>query len=82
VLTEWGTGGDNRGSPGRSTAICMAAEAGDLMAIGGWESEHVLMNRYYRSGAEHTCSGLAKSRAARPGPTAGDQPARRHLQEA
>jgi hypothetical protein len=31
---------------------------GELMALGGWENENTVRNRYYRSGEEHTTSGL------------------------
>jgi hypothetical protein len=36
------------------------ATPGELMALGGWESEETVAQRYYRSGAEHTRSGLAR----------------------
>lgn len=35
-------------------------DTGELMAVGGWESETVVRNRYYRHGKEHTKSALAK----------------------
>lgn len=35
------------------------ADAGVLMALGGWENLATVENRYYRSGAEHTTRGLA-----------------------
>jgi integrase len=35
------------------------ADAGVLMALGGWESKATVENRYYRSGREHTKRGLA-----------------------
>lgn len=34
--------------------------AGELMAIGGWESEEVVRGRYYNVGKEHRDSALAK----------------------
>ncbi|MBC9733858.1 hypothetical protein [Nocardioides marmotae] len=36
------------------------ADPGVLMALGGWENEATVLNRYYRSGAEHTLRGLAR----------------------
>lgn len=30
-----------------------------LMALGGWENEATVLNRYYRTGVEHTLRGLA-----------------------
>lgn len=36
--------------------------AGELMAIGGWENETVVKNRYYKSGEEHVLSAAAKYR--------------------
>lgn len=38
--------------------------SGELMAVGGWESEQVVRNRYYRSGREHFISALEKVRQA------------------
>ena len=35
------------------------ATPGQLMAIGGWENEQTVKSRYYRTGKEHTDSGLA-----------------------
>lgn len=35
------------------------ADPGVLMALGGWENEATVLNRYYRTGAEHTRRGLA-----------------------
>jgi integrase len=35
------------------------ADAGELMALGGWESKATVENRYYKSGEEHTQRGLA-----------------------
>ena len=35
------------------------ADPGVLMALGGWENEATVQNRYYRTGAEHTRRGLA-----------------------
>ena len=29
------------------------------MAIGGWENEQTVKSRYYKTGKEHTDSGLA-----------------------
>lgn len=34
--------------------------AGELMAVGGWESETVVRNRYYNVGQEHADSALSK----------------------
>jgi integrase len=34
------------------------ADAGVLMALGGWENEATVQNRYYKSGDEHTERGL------------------------
>jgi integrase len=34
--------------------------AGELMAVGGWESETVVRNRYYNVGEEHAVSALSK----------------------
>jgi hypothetical protein len=34
--------------------------AGELMAVGGWENETVVRNRYYNIGQEHTDSALNK----------------------
>lgn len=36
---------------------------GELMALGGWENEATVQNRYYKSGEEHTVRGLARSSA-------------------
>lgn len=36
------------------------ADPGMLMALGGWENEATVLNRYYRTGAEHTRRGLAR----------------------
>lgn len=36
----------------------MGMSAGELMAIGGWEDETVVRNRYYNSGEEHLDAGL------------------------
>jgi hypothetical protein len=36
------------------------ADPGMLMALGGWENEATVLNRYYRTGAEHTLRGLAR----------------------
>lgn len=36
------------------------ADPGVLMALGGWENEATVLNRYYRTGAEHTLRGLAR----------------------
>jgi hypothetical protein len=33
-------------------------EAGELMAVGGWENIATVENRYYRSGQEHEESAL------------------------
>lgn len=35
------------------------ADAGVLMALGGWENELTVSQRYYRSGREHTDRGLS-----------------------
>jgi len=35
------------------------ASKGQLMALGGWENEQTVSNRYYKTGKEHTTSGLA-----------------------
>jgi hypothetical protein len=35
-------------------------DPGVLMALGGWENEATVLNRYYRTGAEHTLRGLAR----------------------
>jgi integrase len=34
--------------------------AGELMAVGGWENETVVRNRYYNVGKEHAVSALSK----------------------
>jgi hypothetical protein len=34
--------------------------AGELMAMGGWENEAVVRNRYYKTGEEHRMSAFAK----------------------
>ena len=34
--------------------------AGELMAVGGWENETVVRNRYYNVGQEHADSALSK----------------------
>lgn len=36
------------------------ADPGMLMALGGWENEATVLNRYYRTGAEHTRRGLTR----------------------
>lgn len=38
----------------------MNLSPGQLKAVGGWESEMVVRDRYYNSGEEHTISALAK----------------------
>jgi integrase len=38
----------------------MNLSPGELMAVGGWENETVVRNRYYNSGQEHTDSALSK----------------------
>jgi hypothetical protein len=35
------------------------ATKGQLMALGGWENEQTVANRYYKTRKEHTASGLA-----------------------
>lgn len=38
----------------------LPADPGVLMALGGWENEATVLNRYYRTGTEHTLRGLAQ----------------------
>lgn len=40
----------------------LGLDAGELMAVGGWENESVVKDRYYNSGKEHQDSALAKFR--------------------
>ena len=42
------------------------ADPGVLMALGGWENEATVLNRYHRTGAEHTERGLALFSASGP----------------
>lgn len=42
----------------RTCVDVLGMKAGELMAMGGWENETVVKNRYYESGEEHVESGL------------------------
>lgn len=42
------------------TMVDAGATPGELMALGGWENEETVSQRYYRTGEEHTTRGLAR----------------------